>query len=205
MLRRQGVEVNHKRVYRLYRAAELKLRRRHRKQVAHTRRLVALPAASLNDRWSADFTSDQLADGRRFRTLNVVDNFSRECLAIEADRSLPGTAVVATLQRIAATRGYPTRLLCDNGPEFTSRAVEAWAYAHNVTLEFIAPGKPMQNGTVESFNGKFRDECLNRHWLTNINEARIVFESWRKDYNEVRPHSSLGDKPPAEFARGLAA
>lgn len=144
MLRREGFNVNHKRVYRMYRAAGLKLRRRLRKRVAHPRRHLVMAPVRLNDRWSMDFMSDQLADGRRFRTLNIVDDFSRECLAIEPATSLPGSVVVRVLERLAATRGYPVRVIIDNGPEFTGRALDTWAYAHGVSLEFIAPGRPMQ-------------------------------------------------------------
>lgn len=149
--------------------------------------------------------SDQLSDGRRFRTLNVVDDFTRESLAIHVGPSLPGSVVTAVLDQIASQRGYPRSVLSDNGPEFTGRAMDQWAYTNGVALEFIAPGKPMQNGHNESFNGKFRDECLNQHWFTTLREARRIIEAWRNDYNDVRPHSSLGNKPPAEFARELAA
>jgi len=205
MLRREGLGVNHKRVYRLYRLDGLKLRRRRKKCVAHPRRCLVIAPMGMNERWSMDFMSDQLADGRRFRTLNIVDDFTRECLAIEAATSLPGSVVVQVLNRLAALRGHPNRIVIDNGPEFTGRSLDAWAYRHGVALEFIAPGKPMQNGTAESFNGKFRDECLNQHWFVNMQDARRLIEAWRRDYNEVRPHSSLGDRPPAEYVRGLAA
>jgi putative transposase len=202
LVRREGLEVNHKRVYRLYRAEGLAVRRRRRRRLVRGR--VPLPSpAGPNERWSLDFMSDQLADGRVFRTLNVVDDFTRECWAIEVDTSLSGLRVVRTLERLVAEHGRPQALLTDNGPEFTSRAVEAWAYRNGVRLDFIQPGKPMQNAFVESFNGHFRDECLNEHWFGSLAEARDVIEEWRLDYNQVRPHSSLGDLTPEEYAARL--
>ncbi len=144
---------------------------------------------------------DQLADGRSFRTLNVVDDFTRESLAIEVDASLSGSRVIRVLDQLAETRGLPRSIVMDNGPEVTGRALDAWAYHHGVNLSFIAPGKPSQNGYAESFNGKFRDECLNQHWFISLNDARQKIGYWRQDYNHVRPHSSLGNHPPVEFAR----
>lgn len=149
-----------------------------------------------------DFMCDQFADGRRFRTFNLVDDFSRESLAIEVGTSLPGAVVVRVLDRVAAVRGYPDAVVMDNGPEFTGRALDQWAYDHGVRLEFIQPGKPMQNAFAESFNGTFRHDCLSQHWFLNLRDARYEIERWRQDYNWVRPHSSLGDLAPAEYARG---
>ena len=200
LLRREGFAINHKRVYRLYRLEGLKLRRRRRKRVSR-KRSPLVPPSRPNQRWSMDFMSDQLADGRRFRTLNVIDNFSREALAIEPSTSLPGSAVVRTLDRIAEKRGYPETIVMDNGPEFTGRALDAWAYKNRVKLDFIQPGKPTQNAFAESFNGTFRYECLNQHWFVNLRDARYAIEAWRHDYNHVRPHSSLGKSVPAEFAQ----
>jgi putative transposase len=201
MLRREGFAVNAKRVYRLYRLDGLAVRRKKRKRVSHGPRLpMELPTAP-NLRWSMDFTCDQLADGRSFRTLNIVDDFSREALAIEVDASLPGLRVTRVLERLAELRGAPKAIVIDNGPEFTGRALDAWAYRHRVMLAFIQPGKPTQNAFAESFNGRFRDECLNQHWFIDIADARRRIEAWRVDYNEVRPHSSLGNRSPAEFAR----
>ncbi len=149
-----------------------------------------------------DFTSDSLASGRGIRTLNVVDDFSRECLAIEVDTSLSGARVSRVLARLIAQRGgKPASVVADNGPEFASRALDEWSYQSGVQLEFIRPGKPIENCFVESFNGKFRDECLNQHWFTSLVDARQKIEAWRNDYNEIRPHSSLGDLPPAVFAK----
>jgi putative transposase len=153
-----------------------------------------------NERWSMDFMSDQLADGRRFRTLNIGDDFTRESLAIEVGTSLPGSVVVRTLERIAQVRGRPATIVIDNGPEFTGRALDAWAYEHRIRLNSIQPGKPTQNAFIESFNGKFRDECLDQHWFLNLREARREIETWRHDYNWVRPHSAVGNLAPAAYA-----
>jgi putative transposase len=152
------------------------------------------------ERWSMDFTSDTLADGRNFRTLNIVDDFTRECVAIEVDRSLPGLRVTRVLNRLHAAIGLPQTIVVDNGPEFAGRTLDAWAYAHGVTLRFIRPGKPIENAYVESFNGKFRDECLNEHWFLSVADAKSTIEAWRIDYNTVRPHSSLNGATPHHFA-----
>lgn len=151
-----------------------------------------------------DFVLDSLADGRRFRTLNIVDDFSRECLAIEVDTSLPGARVARVLDQLALTRGLPTTIVVDNGPEFTGRVLDTWAYAHGVKLDFTRPGKPVDNAYVESFNGRFRDECLNTHWFASLVEARVTIEAWRRDYNTVRPHGSLGGVPPEEFRKAAS-
>ena len=148
-----------------------------------------------------DFTVDTLADGRGFRTLNIVDDFTRECVAIEVDRSLPGLRVARVLDRLHAAIGLPQCIVVDNGPEFAGRTLDAWAYAHGVTLRFIRPGKPIENAYVESFNGKFRDECLNEHWFVSLADAKAAIEAWRVDYNTVRPHSSLNGATPDQFAR----
>jgi putative transposase len=147
-----------------------------------------------------DFMSDQLADGRTIRTFNVVDDYPRDCLAIEVDTSLGGHRVCRVMDRLVAQRGHPKRLLSDNGPEFTGKALDRWAYEHCVELQFIQPGKPVQNCFVESFNGTFRDNCLNEHWFASVGEAREIIENWRIDYNDIRPHSSLGKMTPTEFA-----
>ena len=147
-----------------------------------------------------DFTLDTLADGRAFRTLNIVDDYTRECVAIEVDRSLPGLRVTRVLDRLQATIGLPQSIVLDNGPEFAARTLEAWAYAAGVTLCFIRPGKPIENAYIESFNGTFRDECLNEHWFLSLADAQAVIEAWRVDYNTVRPHSALADQTPHQFA-----
>jgi len=204
LLRRTGLSVNHKRVYRLYRAAGLQVRRRRRKRLTRGDR-VPLPVPSQRlERWSMDFMADTLADGRTFRVLNIVDDFTRECVAIEVDKSLPGARVVRVLERLRSSIGLPRRLVLDNGPEFASRTLDAWAYARGIDLCFIRPGKPIENAFVESFNGKFRDECLNEHWFLSIAEAQQRIEQWRVDYNTVRPHSALGDQTPAQFATATA-
>jgi putative transposase len=204
LVRREGFAVNHKRVYRLYRAEGLAVRRRRRRRLARPRIALSAPSRP-NERWSLDFMSDQLVDGRVFRTLNIVDDHTRECRAIEVDTSLSGHRVVRTLDLLVHEHGRPATLLTDNGPEFTSRVVEAWAYRMGVQLHFIQPGKPSQNAFVESFNGRFRDECLNEHWFTTLDEARERIEEWRVDYNQVRPHSSLGDLTPEEYAARLVS
>lgn len=206
LLRREGWVVNHKRLYRLYREEQLTVRRRRRRKLAAGCR-VALPAPTQpHERWSMDFVGDTLASGRTFRTLNIVDDGTRECLAIEVDIGLSGERVARVLDQIAQRRPLPKRIVIDNGPEFTSRALDAWAYARGVELHFIRPGKPVDNAFVESFNGKFRDECLNEHWFLDLADARSKIETWRHDYNEVRPHSALGDRTPIEYAAqvGLA-
>lgn len=204
LVRREGLTVNHKRLYRVYREEGLAVRRRRRKRIAATDRSpMALPN-QVNERWFMDFTTDTLADGRSFRTLNIVDDYSRECLAIEVDTSLPGLRVTRVLDRLAVERGLPAAIVIDNGPEFVGKALDAWAYRLGVRLQFIRPGKPVENAFIESFNGKFRDECLNEHWFTGLNDARFTIEAWRLDYNHVRPHSSLGDMTPASYARRSA-
>lgn len=204
LLRREGYEINHKRIHRLYRGEGLMVRRRLRKRIAGAKRVPLLSPSRANERWSLDFVSDQLADGRVFRTLNIVDDFTRECRAIEVDTSLSGARLVRVLDRICAEHSQPKALVMDNGPELTSKAVDAWAYRNGVELRFIQPGKPVQNAYVESFNGKFRDECLNEHWFLGLDEAREVIEEWRQDYNEFRPHSSLDNLTPEQFRERTA-
>jgi putative transposase len=200
LLERDGLAVNHKRVHRIYRAAGLQVRRRRRKRLTRAERVPLPPARHRVERWSMDFTTDTLADGRNFRTLNIVDDFTRECVAIEVDRSLPGLRVTRVLDRLHVAIGLPQVMVVDNGPEFAGRTRDAWAYAHGVTLRFIRPGKPIENAYVERFNGKFRDECLNEHWFVSLVDAKAAIESWRVDYNTVRPHSSLGGRTPDQFA-----
>jgi putative transposase len=203
LVRRDGLQVNHKRVYGVYRSAGLQVRRRRRKRLTRGQR-VPLPVPSRRgERWSMDFMADTLADGRGFRTLNIVDDFTRECVAIEVDRSLPGLRVVRVLDRLAETTGLPDTLVMDNGPEFSGRALDRWAYARGVQLRFIRPGKPIENAFVESFNGKFRDECLTEHWFASVAEARALIDAWRVDYNTLRPHSALHGATPEQFANSL--
>ena len=205
LVRREYGAVNHKRVYRLYRAEGLAVRRRPRKRVARAARLAPAPPQRAGEQWAMDFMQDVLASGRTFRTLNIVDLCTRECLAIEVDTSLPGQRVARVLDRRCAQHGRPALIRVDNGPEFAGQALDAWAYQQGVRLDFIDPGKPMQNGYLESFNGKFRDECLNQHWFLNLDDARRLIEVWRDDYNTTRPHSALGQVAPTVFAQRLAA
>lgn len=198
LLRREGYRVNLKRIYRLYRHEGLAVRRRARRRRIARGLPLATPAR-MNDRWSLDFLLDILEDGRRVRLLTVVDDFTRACLAIEVDTSIGGRRVVEVLQRLVETRGRPAVLVTDNGPEFVGRVLDAWAYAQGIRLHFIDPGKPNQNAYIESFNGRFRDECLNEHWFLSLAQARQIVEAWRVDYNAVRPHSSLGNVTPTEF------
>ena len=200
-LRREGVVVNHKRVYRLYREEGLSVRKRPRKRLARARVPASVPIAP-NVRWSMDFVSDSLADGRKLRVFNVVDDYSREALIMEVDTSIGGQRVARLLDEQATIRGaYPQSIVCDNGPEFISHALDQWAEEHGVKLEFIQPGKPVQNCFIESFNGRFRDECLNENWFISLDDARRTITSWKGQYNEDREHGSLGGLTPSEFAR----
>ena len=200
MLRREGKQVNHKRVFRLYCEEKLALPRKQKKRLVSRPRIpLALPT-SVNERWSMDFIHDQLASGTRFRVLNVIDDFTRECLASEVDLSLPGERVVRVLERLIDSRAKPQSIVLDNGPEFVSRVLDQWAYRHGIYLAFIPPAKPADNAFVESFHSRFRDECLNRHWFTSLADAKSIIEAWRKDYNQERPHSSLAYLTPHEFA-----
>ncbi len=199
LLEREGHVLNRKKLYRLYREEKLMVRRRgRRKRAIGTRAPLALPAA-VNRRWSLDFVSDALGDGRRFRILCVVDNFSRECLAAVVDTSLGGVRVVRELERLVNERGTPGVIVSDNGTELTSCAVLRWATGR-LDWHYIEPGKPVQNAFIESFNSRLRDECLNEHVFLTLAEARETIEAWRHDYNHLRPHSSLGALTPTEFA-----
>jgi putative transposase len=200
LLCREGRVINHKRTERLYKLEGLSLRlRNRRKRISHLRVVMNKPER-INQHWSMDFVSDSLYNGRRFRVLTVVDDLSRECPVLEVDHSLTGQRVSRTLDRIALTRGLPEVITVDNGPEFISKALDLWAYSNNVKLRFIQPGKPTQNAYIESFNGKFRDECLNDNVFVSLNSAQKIIEAWRQDYNTERPHSSLNDMTPEEFA-----
>ena len=203
LLKNEGKVVNRKRTYRLYREAGLQLRMKRRKKLDRPRRTLPSPTA-LDERWSMDFVHDRLESNRGFRVLNILDDCSRECLGQVVDFSIGGERVGRFLDQLVRDRGRPDAIVCDNGTEFTSRAMFFWSRDNQVELNFIQPGKPVQNAFVESFNGKFRDSCLNQHWFRSLDEAREVIEQWRQDYNEVRPHSSLGYQPPSVFARKLA-
>ena len=199
-LRQEGFEVNVKAVERLYKEERLALRRRTRKKIPKGVRDGAWCPLAANQRWSLDFTQDALANGRKFRTVNLKDDCTRECPAIDVALSLPGTSVVEMLERVAHERGYPDVLTVDNGPELRGRALDGWAHDKGVQLYFIDPGKPTQNAYIESFNGRLREECLNLNWFTSLAEAQRIIEDWRVDYNESRPHSSLKYQTPEEFA-----
>jgi putative transposase len=204
LLEREGWQVNHKRVYRLYVEEKLSLRRKRGRKRSGVRQPLPEPVAA-NQVWSVDFMTDALSSGRRFRTLNIVDDYTRECLAIEVDTSLGGGRVVRVLEELKQRRGLPLKIRSDNGPEFVSRAVDQWAYEQGLHWHTIQPGRPMENGYVESFNGRFRDECLNENWFTDLADAREKIADWKQDYNERRPHSSLQYRTPMEFAALSAA
>ena len=201
MLKAEGKVINPKRTYRIYREEGLQVRTNKRKKLIRPRVPMVVPGA-VNQRWSMDFVSDQLANGRRFRVLNVVDDFSRESVLQLVDFSISGSRVGRELDQLS--RKLPKTIVCDNGPEFTSKALFFWAKRAGVKLHFIQPGKPTQNAFVESFNGKFRDYCLNLNWFASLEDARQQVEIWRNHYNHVRPHRSLGKKPPAVFAEEAA-
>lgn len=203
LLRREGWAVNAKRVYRLYKLEGLAVRTRKRKKRASHLRVMPIAPVAPNERWSMDFVQDSLIDGRRFRVLTVVDVFTRECLAAHADSSLSGHKVAEVLDRIGLERGSPKQITVDNGTEFYSKAMDAWAYRQGVKLDFIRPGKPMENGYIESFNGRLRDELLNAELFSDLLDARQKLEAWRRDYNEHRPHSSIGNLTPIEFATSV--
>lgn len=199
LLRREGTHMNHKKLRRIYAEERLQVRRRGgRKRALGTRAPMALPQAA-NQRWSLDFASDALVDGRRFRILAVIDDFSRECLRLVADTSLSGRRVVRELEAIMAVRGRPRSCVSDNGTELTSMAILTWSQEHKVEWHYIAPGKPQQNAFAESFIGRLRDECLNETLFTSLAHARAVLAKWRHDYNTIRPHSGIGNVPPVTY------
>lgn len=202
LLRREGFMDNHKRVYRVYCEEGLNLRskrpKRHRS--AANRKPTEGNASSLHECWSMDFVSDQLYDGTRFRALTIVDNYSRKCLAIYAGKSLKGSDVVQVMENVTfENKQTPQRIKVDNGSEFISKVLDKWAYENKLELDFSRPGKPTDNPFIESFNGSLRDECLNVNWFFSIEDAQEKFDHWREDYNEFRPHSSLGDMSPNEY------
>jgi putative transposase len=225
VLRQEDWRINHKKVYRLYKEEKLELRRKGKKRFKSQLRGQPEKPTAAGQLWTMDFVSDALSDGRCFRTLNLIDAFTRQCLAIETDTSLSGVRVVRVLDDVVARRGKPQVIQIDNGPEFrskvldlwaskvldlwaskvldlwASKVLDLWASKNSVKLDFIEPGKPTQNGLIESFNGRFRDECLNQEWFSSLKEARQLIEDWRVSYNTKRPHSSLGYLPPDIWAR----
>ena len=200
LLRREGWHVNAKRVYRLYREEGLTVRVKRRKKLASHARVRPPAAVRVNERWSMDFVADSLSDGRRIRVLTIIDSFTRECLDLKVAKSLPSPSVTEALNRVIEQRGAPRTIQVDNGAEFTSNHFDAWAYLRGIDVDFIRPGKPVDNAHIESFNGRLRDECLNSKWFESLEDVRQTLQAWRWDYNEVRPHSSLGDMPPSAFA-----
>jgi putative transposase len=200
LLRRQGEVVNHKRLFRIYQAAGLSVKRKKRKRLVRVGQPAFVPFRP-NQQWSIDFVQDRLANGRTIRVLTVVDTFTRECLALEVDTSLPSCRVTRVLDAVVRQRGCPERICLDNGTELTSRHFSSWAIERRIELAYIQPGKPVQNAYIESFNGKFRDECLNTNWFRNLWQARRLIRAWRAEYNGERPHSSLDYRTPNEFAQ----
>lgn len=203
LLKSEGLVVNHKRTERLYRLLNLQIRTKRRKKIDRPRQVLLVPSAP-NQRWSMDFVADQLAGGQRIRILNVIDDYSRECIGQLVQASITGAQVAAFLNSLIERREGPKSITCDNGSEFTGKAMFEWQQQTGVRLSFIQPGKPTQNGFVESFNGKFRANCLNLYWFKCLEEARETIDIWRKHYNEERPHSSLNYLPPAVFAAKVA-
>ncbi len=204
LLRREGVVINRKKTHRLYREEHLHLRPKKRQRITSGVRVAPEAPTGPNQRWTMDFVHDNLACGRAFRALNIMDGWSREALAIEADTCLNGQRVVRVLEQLVARRGKPQLIQVDNGSEFRGMALDQWAYRNQVKLHFIEPGKPTQNGQIESFNGKLRDECLNLEWFADLFHARCVLQAWQDDYNTVRPHSALNYLTPAQWAQSQA-
>ena len=206
LLRREGWPVNAKRVYRLYRENGLQLRNKTpKRRVKAKLRDDRRPATRSNETWAMDFVHDQLATGRKLRVLTIVDTFSRFSPAVEPRFTFRGADVVEVLERVGREVGFPAAIRVDQGTEFVSRDLDLWAYQRGVTLDFSRPGKPTDNAFIESFNGKFRAECLNAHWFMSLDDARRKCEAWRRYYNEERPHSAIGNKPPIELIHWSAA
>jgi putative transposase len=203
MLQREGLTINHKRVYRLYKEAGLSLKFKKKRRHYEKRGMPDRTFTKPNTRWSMDFVSDVTRTGSRFRVFTLIDEITRECLALEVDTSITGQRVTAYLNKVALFRGLPKEILTDNGSEFTSNAMNAWTYDKKVDHVFTDPGCPTQNGYIESFNGRLRDECLNQHIFKNIAEAREIITAWKDEYNHLRPHSSLGNMTPLEYAETL--
>ncbi len=200
LLRREGWKVNHKKVYRLYTDERLSLRiRKKKRKYASVVRVPPPKPAKPNQLWAIDFMSDSQINGRKFRVFTAVDVCSREALSVTAERSFPSSKATAVLDRVIGEQGKPEVITLDNGTEFTCKHFDAWANQRGIKLDFIRPGKPVENCFIESFNGRLRDECLNVHWFESLDEARRILEDWRTDYNEMRPHSSLSDQVPKSY------
>ncbi len=203
-LAQAGMHVNYKRVERLYQEAKLQVRRRKRKKIPVGERQPLLRPMAANQVWSMDFVFDRTADGRVIKSLTIVDDATHECVAIVPERAISGQMLTRILDRLTWTRGLPKVIRTDNGKEFCGRAMVAWAYQRGVDLRLIEPGKPNQNAYIESFNGRFRDECLNEHWFTSLPHARVVIAAWHREYNEERPKKVLGGLTPSAYAKQLA-
>lgn len=203
LLRREGWPVNHKRVYRIYKEEGLMVRTKRRRKHAAKTRLKPLPVTRRAEHWSVDFVADQLTDGRRFRAFTSIDHFSRESVCIKVGKSLTSKDVTRALDEAITQFGQPEIITLDNGTEFTCKHFDSWAYHRGIKLDFISPGRPVENAFIESFNGKLRDKCLNVHWFKDIWEAQFLIEKWRREYNEMRPHSSLGNLAPREYVAHL--
>lgn len=203
-LRQAGELVNHKRVERLYTLEKLQIRRRRRKKIPLGERQPLVRPGAANEVWSMDFVFDRIATGRTIKSLVIVDDATHESVAIVVEHSMGGDHLIRVLDQICALRGRPSVIRTDNGPEFCGKAMLTWAHRNDITLRPIEPGKPNQNAYVESFNGRLRDECLNEHWFTSLEHARVEIERWRREYNEERPKKSLGGLTPAQYAKQLA-
>ena len=203
LLKAEGLVINRKRTYRLYTQLGMQVRTKKRKKLQRPRLPMLVPTAA-NERWSVDFVSDQLANGRRFRVLNIVDDYSRRCVGQLVDTSISGERLTRFLDELSLTQRLPKTIVLDNGPELTSKAMFMWSQRHQVALHFIQPGKPTQNAFVESFNGRFRDYCLNQQYFLSIDDATQIIARWREHYNQVKPHSSLGYLPPVQFEQLVA-
>jgi len=202
VLRREGLVRNPKKTWRIYKENGLTLKLRKRRKRASAVRLKLPDSSRPNERWAMDFLSDSLWNGRKFKVLTVIDTFTKECLATEADTSINGERVTRVLDWLTLARGCPEVITTDNGPEFAGKTLDRWAYNNNVRLDFIQPGKPIQNAFIESFNGRLRHECLNQHYFVTLGEAKNIIENWRKEYNTFRPHGSLNGLTPEEFRKG---
>lgn len=199
LLKRNGICVNHKKVYKIYKKEGLMKRKKKKKKLVREKNKLELPKA-LNQVWAMDFMSDALSNGNKIRTLNIIDIFSRECISLQVDRSISSTKVISILEYLEFTRGLPEKIRVDNGPEYISKRLQEWTAKRNIKLDYIQPGKPTQNAFIESFNGKFREECLDQNWFINLNDAKQIVEEWRQEYNKERPHSAIGYMTPEEFA-----
>ncbi len=199
-MRREGWQVNHKLVYRIYREEGLSVRSKYRRKSASHLRIAPPISSRKGERWAMDFVADQLSNGRRFRAFTLIDTYTRECLAIEVAASLKSKDVSRALEIAIAQQGKPEMITCDNGSEFRSRHFDAWAYLRGIKLDFIRPGRPVENGHIESFNGKLRNKCLSANWFLNLDDARTKIEDWRQEYNYERPHSALSNLAPKAFA-----